>query len=211
MLKRLGRLVVVAVSLAILAAWCQAANFSADTVTQQGKMTMPGKVYVQGKKMRQEMSMGTEKTIVILRPDKKVVWMIQPARKTYVEMKMTGKGDFSPTRSLDELRKRAVEKKLGNETVNGLVCEKRRFVFKDKKLGSVTQWYSKEIEYPVKVVTAGGPFPVVTECKNIKRGAPATSLFELPRGYKKVAMPGRAGMPGMRGGPGMKGAPGRPK
>ena len=65
---------------------------------------------------------------------------------------------------------------------------------------------------PVKTAAADGSWTV--EYKNIDRGSQADSLFEVPAGFQKTAMPGMGaggmgGMPqGMRPGQGMPPAQG---
>jgi hypothetical protein len=57
-------------------------------------------------------------------------------------------------------------------------------------MGTMTQWHSKKLNYPIKVVYHGPQGDMVTEYKNIKEGRVRDSLFKPPKGYKKMGMPG---------------------
>ena len=214
MIKRLGGLSAVCAGVLCLAVWCAAADFSADTVTKMPGMAMAGKVFRQGSNMRQEITMGPMKHIIILRPDKKATWMVDPKAKTYTEMPYNPKmSDISMLRNEAELKKLAVKKNLGTEKVNGFVCDKFRLTYKNKMMGTSTVWLSKQLDWPIKTESNTARGTVATESKNIKIGRQASSLFEIPKGYKKVAMSGMPGMHGKPGGPGphTKVAPKKPK
>ena len=85
-------------------------------------------------------------------------------------------------------------KEVGKETVSGIKCTKYEMVTEGRK---VHYWISKKIAFPVKVEDANGSMTL----KNIKVGDQPDSLFQVPSGYRKFAMPGMGkGMPGMPGG-----------
>jgi outer membrane lipoprotein-sorting protein len=202
MVRRLAQISVAAAGLLMLAAWCGAVDFSADTVTKVGKMNLTGKVYRQGKKIRQETAMGGVKQIAIVRPDKKVVWVIFPATKTYMEMPQTRDMDVSRYTDFAALKKYGAIKSLGRANVCGYVCDKTLFIANDKRLGTSTMWVSKELQWPLRVESKGPHGLVVVDSKNIKTGPLSPALFEIPKGYKKQAMPNMPMMP-------RKNAPGR--
>ncbi len=64
-----------------------AADFSADMViSARGEKEAKGKIYMQGTRMRMELDgEGDEKAVTISRPDKKVVWILMPEEKMYME------------------------------------------------------------------------------------------------------------------------------
>src|SRR5512146_3332035 len=71
----------------LCAGTASAVEFSADMViVPKGDEAMKGKIFVKGDKVRQETSEEGETQIMIIRPDKKVTWMITPEDKTYMEM-----------------------------------------------------------------------------------------------------------------------------
>jgi Domain of unknown function (DUF4412) len=157
-----------------------AVEFSADLVIQpKGDEAMSGKIFVKGDKVRQETSEEGETQIMIIRPDKKVTWMITPEEKTYMEMPYQSE-DKTFEEWTAEKEKKA--KFLGEETASGLPCKK----FETVEDGEKTYfWISKQYAFPIKVEDA----EVTMEYKNIKDGSVPDSLFELPSGYEKMSMP----------------------
>ncbi|MDH7603037.1 MAG: DUF4412 domain-containing protein [Armatimonadota bacterium] len=172
----------------LLAACAAAADFSADTVTQFGSASITGKIYRRGSMIRQDTIMGPNKSTIIIRPDKKVVWIINPALKRYSEMPYNPKvADVSVLANEKELSKFAVKKKLGSEKVNGYDCEKFELTFKDKQANKSTIWLAKKLQFPIKTQSQTPNGVVTSQCKNIKASTPDKKLFELPTGYKKVS------------------------
>ena len=188
---------VLAVLLSGVTALALAAEFSADMVHKMGAMTKEGKFFIKGKKMRMEGGMGHGITIVD--GNTGIVQVLQPAQKAYMEMKK-GTQAMDPAQQDEELAKIADKKFLGTETVNGYQCDKYLYTYHDKKRGTLTQWYSKKLEYPVKMLHSSPEGETTFEYRNIKEGGVADSLFQIPAGYTKTEMPG---MPGMGKGPGM--------
>jgi outer membrane lipoprotein-sorting protein len=183
-----------------------AAEFSADMVHKFGEMTKEGKIYVKGKKMRME-GAAAGHGITIMNEDTGVAWVLQPGQKTYLEMKR-GAQMAGPAQSDEqELAKIADKKFLGTETVNGYQCEKYLYTYHDKSLGTLTQWYSKKLGCPIKMVQSSSRGQSSFEYRNIKEGGVTDSLFQVPAGYTKMEMP--AMPPGM--GKGMGQGMGKPK
>lgn len=182
------------VSLA-LAGWlgvglAQAAEFSATVVSRMEGQETKGKVYVSGKKMRREFSTPEGTNITIARPDKKVMWMLMPGQKMYMEMQ------FRPSKLEKGMEmpkdQKAEMKLLGTETVNGYQTEKFETTVKDKG-APIKQymWVSKKLGVPIKMTSQDGSFSM--EYLDIKEGDVPASLFEVPQGYQKMRMP--PGMP----------------
>ena len=186
--KIFGRLVPVIAGILILSGIGLAAEFSADMMQSSGKTVNKGKLYVKSGKVRQEITSGM-KQIVIVRPDKKLVWMLDPVAKTY--MKVTGK----VIRGLDDPGARARIKEIGTakpiskETVNGYLCEKRQWVTKGVPRTTVTEWVSRQLGFALKTEMKDPSSKKVIEYKNIKVGRISDSLFEIPRGYRSLAVP----------------------
>ena len=57
----------------------------------------------------------------------------------------------------------------------------------------MTQWDSKKLNFPLKLVIQGPQGEVVTEYQNIKEAPVPDSSFTIPPGYKQKPMPGRGG------------------
>ncbi|MEN6437531.1 MAG: DUF4412 domain-containing protein [Syntrophobacter sp.] len=157
-----------------------AVEFSADMVIQpKGDEAMTGKIFVKGEKVRQETTEEGETQIMIIRPDKKVTWMLTPEEKTYMEMPYQ-----SEDKTFEEwtAEKEKNAKLLGEETVSGLACKK----YESIEDGETTLfWIAKQFPFPIKVEDA----EVTMEYKNIKEGSVPDTLFDLPAGYQKMSMP----------------------
>lgn len=185
--RLLGATALVALILLLSAGLSQAAEFSATTLTKAGGTQTPGKVYVKGKKARHEIELRGQTSIQILRPDKKVLWVILPQQKAYMEMPLTQEAHQKMLLHLTEKQK-AEMKKVGTETVNQYDCEKYEATLPYK--GKSTKFYvciAPELGVPIKMENQKGSFS--TELKDIKTGQVADSLFEPPEGYKKMKMP----------------------
>lgn len=168
------------VSLFLFSSPAMAIEFSADMFIQpKDEEPLKGKIYVKGDKVRQEMTEEGEVQIMIIRPDKKVTWMIIPEDKTYLEMPYQAED-----KTFEEwtAEKESKAKLLGEETVSGLQSRKYESIEDGEK---TYFWISKKFPFPVKVEDA----EVTMEYRNIKEGSVPDSLFELPSGYEKMTMP----------------------
>jgi outer membrane lipoprotein-sorting protein len=188
---RMIRPVFISAGMSLLAASLGlAAEFSADFVEVQGPKTSSGKLYMKGQKTRREITQGNQ-GIVITRPDKDVMWILNPATKTYSEM--SGIADMVAAASdPDAALKGLGDRKLvGQETINGYLCDKYAFTFHDSSMGTQYQWISKKLNLMIKMASEGSTvFKMATEMRNIKEQPVPDSLFELPAGYTKVEEPG---------------------
>lgn len=178
----------------------QAKDFTADMTQSAGAMQITGKTARKGNKQRTEINSPMGKQIIIVRGDLKKVWMISPDQKSYVEQPIPEGQNVAPENWRKMMPKEAKVKKVGSEKINGHQCDKFTVAG-----GQATQtlWVSNVLGFPIRMITNvkgpdGKPAEVRMEYTNIKLGAPADSLFNLPAGYKKTDMP--AGM--MGGGPG---------
>jgi len=173
-----------------------AAEFAADVVHVQGTQRSTGKTYVKGNKSRTEITEGSQKRITIVRGDKKVVWVLDPTRKTYMEMANLGSAFQASPEAEKKLEELGERKLVGKETVNGYACDKYDFVYHDKSMGTQTQWMSRKLGVMIKLEYKSSGFPITMELKNLKEGGVADSLFELPAGYKKLEIPAVPGAGG---------------
>ena len=184
MKKSLRYLVIIAAFLAVSSSLFRfgfAQEFSADYSVQEKKqnISINGKIFIKGDKLRQETQMEGMKQIMIIRPDKNVIWMIMPEGKTYMEMSHVA--DDKKTEPWTSERE-SKAKYLGKETVSGLSCKKYEYREQGETYYS---WISKKFPFPVKTEYSDG----LIEYKNIKEGKVADSLFEVPSGYTKMSMP----------------------
>jgi hypothetical protein len=173
----------------ILLLWAglaQAAEFSASMITKASGMEIPGKIYVKGDKMRNEIQAQGQTIINIMRPDKKVVWIIMPQQKAYMEMPITQETQ-QKMMTLTQKQK-AKMKKVGTETIEGYTCDKYETTMDHQgKSTTMYTWIATDLGMPIKVVSQDGSFS--TEFKDIKPGEMADTLFEAPQGYQKMKMP----------------------
>ncbi len=179
-MKKISFVMMVLVVLGI-AGVVQALDFSADMVSTGEGRSFVGKIFVSNDKIRMEM-MGTT---TITRMDKKVAWMIMPEQKVYMEQ------PFDPEKVAGATEKMPgeVERDLiGEDSVNGKAASKYRVIYTSNVgKSTVFQWIDKVSGIPVKTVSEDGSWAV--EYRNLNVGAQDASLFEIPTGYKKFAMP----------------------
>ena len=171
-----------------------AQEFSGDVVSIFKGQSTTSKMYFEKDKWRMESEFKGAKSVSIIRKDKKLMWNLMPDQKMYMEMaipeqQMTG---VSKTVAGEISRK-----KIGNERVNGMPCDKFEISHKNKVSGKTEvlyQWLSRD-GIPVKTAAQDGSWS--SELKNIKMGRSPKTLFEIPAGYTKQKMP--AGMGKMMG------------
>ena len=180
----------VAAALCLGALTAGAAEFSADVIMERMGQTMQGKMYFKEKKVRQEMTdPNGQKRIMIILPEESKMLMLDPAQKTVLTLPITG-GPKAMAYDPAEMEKLGTRKKLGTETVNGYVCDKFLFTFKDPAQGSMTIWESRKLKMPIRMHYPGGPGGgVKTEFRNIKTGGVSDKMFETPAGYQAMQMP----------------------
>jgi hypothetical protein len=172
-------------ALFLLPAAAPAAEFTAQMVLKDGDKTMPGKICVQGEKRRQEFQDEEGRTVTIVRPDKKVVWVVFPMDKTYAEMPLKPQlpGQFI------QIPMGAQKRLTGTEKLNGYETEK----YEVSTLGAggrtvkQTVWVAKKLGLPIKMVDAERSFSI--EYQNIKEGGMTDLLFAPPPGFKKMPAP----------------------
>ncbi len=168
-------------------AW--AAELSADVVTTTQGRTMTSKIIVKGDKSRMEGQGRPGYTIV--RKDKEVVWLVNPAQKSYMEMKL----NQSRQPGVGEKVQGEISRKLlGSETIDAHPAQKYEVAYTAQgKTTKMYQWMATDIKFPVKMAAVDGSW--TTEYKNIKMGGQTDDLFEVPGGYTKSEMPSIPGMP----------------
>ena len=78
-------------------------------------------------------------------------------------------------------------KRVGTETVKGFKCDKYSFTFKNKEMGTMTQWFSIKLGYPIKIINTSDMMgEVITELQNIKTASVRDDLFTVPSDYKEI-------------------------
>ncbi len=160
-------------------------EFSASMVVKDGTKDFPGKIYVSDGKMRQEFIDERGQTVTIVRPDKKVVWVVIPPSRSYLEMPLNTKlpGQFL------QIPPQAMNKHLvGHDWVAGYESDKYQVtVPSDRRCEIQTYWVAKKLGLPVKMECRERQFSL--EYKLIKEEKLPDRLFEPPPGYRKTTTP----------------------
>jgi len=162
--------------------------------TPEGEME--ARVFVMPGMKRIEMKGATQ----ILRFDKGVMWMLMPSKRNSMYMEKPIAAALGGTASLKYLER----EKLGKETVNGISATKYKTVAQapgGNRLEGFS-WLTDDgilVKNDMQVSGGGRVMQVKSEIMELTVGKQDPSLFEVPEGFKKFAMP--AGMPtGMPGG-----------
>jgi len=178
-------LIVFIVSIFAAASFAVAANYSADLESVSPVGTITSKVYVRDNLQRMEMTSGGRQSVMILRGDKKVVWMLMPENRLYVEMPLDPRRDVLPPFSGPGIK---TEKELlGEDNVDGHPAKKYHVnIQRNGKMESTGfVWEATDLDnLPVKFQTEDKSTTITW--KNIKRDAAESSLFDIPEGYKKI-------------------------
>jgi hypothetical protein len=161
-------------------------EFSASMLVKDGPKTFPGKIYIRDGKMRQEFIDERGQTVTIVRPDKKVVWVIIPPTRTYLEMPLTAKlpGQFLqvPPQGLHKYL-------VGHDLIEGFETDKYQVTIpSDRRCEIQTYWIAKKLGLPIKMECRERQFSL--EYKSLKEEKLPDRLFEPPPGYRKTTTPG---------------------
>lgn len=168
-------------------------EFSAKMVSTTAGRTATSKVYMKAGKFRFENEAAGSYTIA--RPDLKKVWVVMTAGKSYMEMAEAKEQENNvPT---DKMKGEVSRKAVGSETIDGHPTTKYEVTVKSEgKTMTSYQWWATDINFPVKTAAVDGSWSM--EYRDIKIGGQPDSLFEIPAGYKKMAIPAMpAGIKGM--------------
>ncbi|MDH3310180.1 MAG: DUF4412 domain-containing protein [Gammaproteobacteria bacterium] len=163
-------------------------EYSADSYMESAEGVMEGAVYSAPGKERREFVQDGEKMIMIMRHDKKVIWMLMPEDKTYMEMKMPKEG------RKDDMSGYKIETStVGPETVNGVKTTKSKMIMtgpKGDKLGGFG-WRTKEnivVKLDAIAVDKNSKERFKIELNNLKVGRQNPAMFEIPADFTKMDM-----------------------
>ncbi|MGH7228798.1 MAG: DUF4412 domain-containing protein [Nitrospiraceae bacterium] len=172
-------------------------EYSADSVMQTEEMTTEQHVYVTPAKERRETLTGSgDGSVQIFRYDSKVMWMLMPSEKMYMEHSMGKNKGNDPSQWDFE------ETVMGEETLNGVKVTKYKTIATStdgKKYGGFS-WRTREgisVKTDLLYKEGNEKKRMMTELKNVKVGRQDPQLFEVPKGYTKLDMSGMMG--GMMG------------
>jgi Domain of unknown function (DUF4412) len=166
--------------------------FSADQIQIVGNKTSTGKIYGTDKAFRVEVKQSGNKSVVIMRFDRNVMWMLIPDQKMYMEMRIPDTAELAALQA--GAGAKTQRESLGSEQVGAYHCDKARVrvTYQGREYTNL-EWAAKELSgFVVKRADEKGSWS--TEYRNIQRGPQDPSLFEVPAGYQKMDM-GGMGMP----------------
>ncbi len=129
--------------------------------------------------------MGMDKSVSIIRPDKKLTYMVFPNMKAYAEIVMT---DRQAADMLDDSK--IAKTSMGKEKVDGHDCEKNKMTVTsstgDKH--DVIVWNASDMKnFPVKMEMTEGGNTVTMKYTNVKLEKPDAKLFDAPAGLTKYS------------------------
>ncbi len=174
------------------------AEFSATMVqTLPQNKTITTRINVGKDVVRSEMSHDGQVRITIVDNARHVAWMLNPAKKEYVQMQGGAAGGQAgphrpplpdePGSPCTQPDAKLTCKKLGTETIEGRPADKWEFISKhDDNTYRSLVWIDRELRVPLRQEFAGG---VMSELKDIRVGPQPASLFRVPADYKKIEMP----------------------
>ena len=170
-------------ALALTSARADALEFSAEFREKLGDEVREGKIYVTADKSRYEVE-GAD-TIEITRADQKVMWVIFPKRRVYVEEEFWG---FPLGTSLENSGERSgggdlTREDLGYETIDTFRLKKYLVTVKYNG-GKYYEWYRSDFPIPVKTESLNGYMSY--EYRRIKFTTLDPNLFNPPKRYKKI-------------------------
>jgi len=212
MLRRLSILISVVSALAVTPIWAAQLSrpqveYSADSTIQNEEGTIQQRIYVTPTKERKEMlTGGGDGGIMIFRFDSKVLWILMPSEKMYMENSMgasRGQRD-DPSQWTYE------DTVVAEEMLNGVRVTKYKTIATStdgKKYGGFS-WRTREgisIKQDLLYKEGNDKKRMLTELTNVQVGRQDPRLFEIPEGFTKLDMGGM--MSGAMGRPDMSGTP----
>jgi len=131
--------------------------------------------------MAQLKQMGLSQVISIIRPDKKLIYVIYPDQKSVLSMPMP-KEDAEAAEKIAKIEKTA----LANETIDGHSCVKNKVIVSDDKgqmLDAIT-WNATDLKnFPIQIQTKENGNITLVRYKQIQIAKPAANQFEPPGDY----------------------------
>lgn len=171
-------------------------GYSADSFMETEEATIEGTVYSAPGKERREMYVGGEKSIMIIRRDKNVMWNLMPEERMYMEMGLSQARQRGKDISGYSIEEQTV---VGTESLNGMETTKHRVIMSrpdGSKFGGF-MWLTDDgilVKMDAIGKEKGSRTRIKTELTNIRVGSQDPALFEVPAGYTKFSMDGFSGM-----------------
>ena len=167
-------------------------EYSADRIMETSAGTFIGKVYATKDKERSETNTGGMQSVMILRRDKQLGWMIMPTHKMFQTLdfaKAQAQSGAAPDSQVEITE-------AGKETIEGFAATKYKMLMKDGTGGGFI-WIT-EHGIPVKMdmlsKDGGAKSRMTITLKNLHIGPQDAKLFELPSGLTAMPSMGNLGM-----------------
>lgn len=167
--------------------------YAADRIMESDAGTFTGKVYSSFGLERTEMNAGGMQSVMILRSDKDLGWMLLPAQRMYQTLDFTKAREQSGASPASDV----TITQVGEEAVEGVSATKYKLVMKDGSAGGF-MWFSQEgiaLKMDLLSKEDGRKSRMTMTLKNLVVGDQDPSLFELPPGYNAMPAMGGFGMP----------------
>jgi len=127
--------------------------------------------------------LGMDQSIIIMRPDQKMVITIYPHAHAYCEKPMS-KDEVAASEKTFSITK----EKAGRETFEGHPCDKVTVTLTDDKgvKHVATVWNASDLkEFPVQIRMTEGDSTLLMKFRDVKLGTPDPARFEPPSGLAK--------------------------
>lgn len=163
-------------------------EYSADRTIETGQGSFEGKIYAAKDKERTETSMQGMDSVMIVRKDQQLGWMLMPAQRMYQKL------DFQQAQKRSGSQPNDVEiTEVGGDTVEGIAATKYKMIMKDGSAGGFL-WITPEgITVKMDMLSKDGRDKnrTTVTLKNLVIGPQDAALFDPPADYK--AMPSFGG------------------
>jgi hypothetical protein len=125
--------------------------------------------------------MGLAHVVTVIRPDKKLIYLIYPNHKAATSMTLP-KEEAEAADKKTRLEKTA----LGKETIDGHPCVKNKVIVSDEKgpILHATTWNATDLkDFPIQIETKEQGNTSVVLYKNVQFEKPEEKQFDVPAGY----------------------------
>ncbi|MDD4335594.1 MAG: hypothetical protein PHY77_08315 [Desulfotomaculaceae bacterium] len=171
------------------------------------EMTMNGKVWLQGKKMKTEITAAGQNTITFFDGDSNTVILYNPAENSAMKIGADRGGQDTvsdtPLDYTDDIKDISMVKELEKVVYDGVKCRVVEVDDGDKTVSKM--WIHADYGIPMRIESTGADGEkFVMEYKNMKIGSIAADVFKLPAGIEitdiSAMMEQMQQLPGMPGG-----------
>lgn len=175
----------------LIAGAVYSAEFSADVkhsiTSDRGTFNTNDKLYVRGNIKRQEIEIPYGKQIIIVRPDKGLMWVLTQKTKTYIEIPLADNSD--KPKSIESILKQMPNaKKVGSAKIENYQCDEYQSAEPKLEIKEKVFISTKLQEVLKRELTAKNN-KITYQLTNIKEEKLPDELFELPKDYKIPTTP----------------------